>query len=417
MNLIIDEKHVEILIAGIAMEIFSRIQTRGVISWNAIIAGYADQGLDNEVLKCFECMQTSGVCLDEVTFVYILKACGSIKALEKGEELHDLIIREGMLENDSFVATALVNMYFDLGMLVEAQIVHGMSVRDEVSWNVSISGFIYHRLDDMTLQSYKQMLQEGFAPNVVTFLRVLKACAGEGTVHKGQELHSEIAQIGHLQNDVMIGVALIDIAMEIFSRIQTRGVISWNAIIAGYADQGLDNEVLKCFECMQTSGVCPDEVTFVYILKACGSIKALEKGEELHDLIIREGMLENDSFVATALVNMYFDLGMLVEAQIVHGMSVRDEVSWNVLISGFIYHRLDDMTLQSYKQMLQEGFAPNVVTFLRVLKACAGEGTVHKGQELHSEIARIGHLQNDVMIGAALIDMYAKCGDKGPAAD
>ncbi|KAH7446601.1 hypothetical protein KP509_01G064100 [Ceratopteris richardii] len=403
-----------------AQKTFDELAVQNVVSWTALITGYAQNGSGEKALYCFEQMRRDGLSPNESTFSCILKACGAVGDFWKGCEVHVEIMKVALLERDIVIANALVDMYAKCGDMVKAQTVFNeLSVPDVVSWSTLISGYAQHLHYEQVLCCFEQMLQEGFAPNVVTFLRVLKACAGEGTVHKGQELHSEIARTGHLQNDVMIGAALIDMyakcgviarAMEIFSRIQTRGVISWNAIIAGYADQGLDNEVLKCFECMQTSGVCPDEVTFVYILKACGSIKALEKGEELHDLIIRVGMLENDSFVATALVNMYFDLGMLVEAQIVHGMSVRDEVSWNVLISGFIYHRLDDMTLQSYKQMLQEGFAPNVVTFLRVLKACAGEGTVHKGQELHSEIARIGHLQNDVMIGASLIDMYAKCG-------
>ncbi|KAH7433220.1 hypothetical protein KP509_07G059900 [Ceratopteris richardii] len=404
-----------------AQEVFDSLKVRNLVSWNSLMTCYIEQGHEEQALASYELMLCTGLVPNSVTFICVLKACSSVGIPYQGQMIHAHIVKTGLLESDCFIETALVDMYLKcLGIQAAEKIFNKLVFKTRASWNVLIAGYIECEENENGIKCFEQMQREGHSPDTVTFLSILKACGSLKNASKADQIHAEIAKtsLGTL-DIVMVSNALVSTyvkcgvlekAQEAFNKILVKTVISWNAIIAGYADQGLDNEVLKCFECMQASGVCPDEVTFVYILKACGSIKALEKGEELHDLIIREGMLENDSFVATALVNMYFDLGMLVEAQIVHGMSVRDEVSWNVLISGFIYHRLDDMALQSYKQMLQEGFAPNVVTFLRVLKACAGEGTVHKGQELHSEIARIGHLQNDVMIGAALIDMYASFG-------
>eukprot|EP00250_Pteridium_aquilinum_P024641 c29380_g1_i1 orf=3-248(+) len=71
-------------------------------------------------------------------------------------------------------------------------------------------------------------------------------------------------------------------AQEVFDKLSVRNVISWTALIAGYAEQGLGEEALICYEQMQLAGYPPDVVTFACALKACGSIKALDKGQEIH---------------------------------------------------------------------------------------------------------------------------------------
>lgn len=46
---------------------------------------------------------------------------------------------------------------------------------------------------------------------------------------------------------------------------------------------------------MQRKGLSPDEVTFSCILKACGSMGAVDKGELVNDEIVRQGLLEGFS--------------------------------------------------------------------------------------------------------------------------
>ena len=50
--------------------------------------------------------------LDVVTFLSILKACGSIRSLDKGQNVHGKIIKEGLLFLDKgrLIGTALVDM-------------------------------------------------------------------------------------------------------------------------------------------------------------------------------------------------------------------------------------------------------------------------------------------------------------------
>mgnify|MGYP000019895263 FL=1 len=75
-----------------AQEVLEELPTRNVISWNALLAGYGQQGQCYEVLYGFEHMQSEGLSLDTITFICTLKACRSTKTMHIGEQIHDRIM-------------------------------------------------------------------------------------------------------------------------------------------------------------------------------------------------------------------------------------------------------------------------------------------------------------------------------------
>ena len=62
--------------------------------------------------------------------------------------------------------------------------------------------------------------------------------------------------------------------------------------------------------------------------------------------------------------------------------------------------------LDCFDEMQREGILSVAVT----LKACATIGAANKGSQIHDEILRQGLLQNDIVLGGALVNMYAECG-------
>ena len=59
----------------------------------------------------------------------------------------------------------------------------------------------------------------------------------------------------------------------------------------------------------------PNEVTYICILKACGSVRTIDKGKQIHEEIANKGLLLNNIVLGNALVNMYVKCGMLAKAQ------------------------------------------------------------------------------------------------------
>eukprot|EP00250_Pteridium_aquilinum_P021025 c25013_g19_i1 orf=2-346(+) len=102
---------------------------------------------------------------------------------------------------------------------------------------------------------------------------------------------------------------------KIFDDLPVRNLVSWTALVAGYAEYGHGQEALDCFKLMQHEGLSPDAVSFACILKACGGIGAASRGQKLHAEVVKHGLQEKLMVVGTALVEMYANLGMLAEAQ------------------------------------------------------------------------------------------------------
>ncbi|KAJ7522179.1 hypothetical protein O6H91_19G086300 [Diphasiastrum complanatum] len=400
-----------------ARELFDNMSERDVASWNAMIAGYAQNGLGKEALALYEQMKQEGMQPDNVTFVLLLKACASLAGLEQGRQLHSEIIKRGF-QSDVVVGSTLVNMYAKCGCTEDArELFDNMSERDVVSWNAMITGYAQNGLGKEALALYEQMKQEGMQPDNVTFVLLLKACASLAGLEQGRQLHSEIIKRG-FQSDVVVGRTLVNMyakcgctedARELFDNTSERDVVSWNAMIAGYAQNGLGKEALALYEQMKQEGMHPDNVTLVLLLKACASLAALEQGKQLHSEIRKRGF-QSDVVVGSTLVDMYAKCGCTEDArELFDNMSERNVVSWTAMIAGYAQNGLGKDALALYEQMKQEGVQPDNVTFVLLLKACASLAALEQGKQLHYEIIERG-FQSDVVVGNTLVDMYAKCG-------
>ena len=65
-------------------------------------------------------------------------------------------------------------------------------------------------------------------------------------------------------------------------------MISWNTLIAGYAQQGQGYEAVKCLVEMQKEGLSPNEVTFLSVLWSCSHSGLLELSEFLFGIMTRK---------------------------------------------------------------------------------------------------------------------------------
>ncbi|KAH7298299.1 hypothetical protein KP509_25G036300 [Ceratopteris richardii] len=373
-----------------AQEVFNSFATPDVVLWNALISGYAQQGHGFEALGCFEQMKgQKGVFPDEITFACSLKACGIVKDVGKGEAIHSEVDKEGLVKGSQLVGNALIDMYAKCGSLVKAQqVFDSLPIQDLVSWNALISGYVQNERGEDALSCFEQMLQKELSPNAVTFACVLKACGSIGGRFRGQEIHCMIEKTGFLRKDQLVCNALIDMygkvgmlvkSQQLFIDLQTRDIISWNALITGYVHQNRGEEAIEFFEQMRRHGLTPSAVTFTCCLKACGSIGATEKTREVHAYLENSGLLKKSQVVGNALVDVYAKCGVVAKAQEVFDLlPSHNVVSWNSLITGYAYLGSMEAVIMNLNRMRGEGCEPNLVTFHIVLNACRHAGLVDK---------------------------------------
>lgn len=409
-----------------ARRVFDTLPAKDTVTWTAMITGYADHGLCQEALSVFDEMQQDGITpADSVVFVCLLKACAKEKSLHHGKQLHLQIARRG-LDADLIVGNCLLDMYGKCGCPENARrVFDGMKIKDLVSWNCMLAGYVHNKLGQSALALYARMQEEcASSPDSLTFVSLLQACTSMETLQMGQQLHGQIQERG-LQKDVVVGSCLVDMyakcgslldARQVFDELSTKDVVTWTTMIAGYANSGLGKEALSLYENMRMEGInVADNVTFACLLKACTSLGDLQHGKQLHSHILERG-LEVNLVVGNALVDMYGKCGSLVDAQkVFHSLLKRDVATWNALILGYVGNGQGQEALQVYSDMAVDGkITPNCVTFVGLLKACASVGALFLGKKIHEEIEGRG-LEEDLVLGNCLVDMYGKCGSLSEA--
>lgn len=331
-----------------AWGVFKLMPERNVVSWTTMIAGYAEHGFGKEALALFKQMEREHVKPNRVTFLSILKACSSLTDLEEGRKVHAKIKKQGF-NADVFVGSTLIDMYAKCGSVHEARrVFDDMHERNVVSWNAMIAGYSQHGHGKEALALLKQMPFQGVKPNEFTFASIIKACASLEALEEGKQVHSRIKEEG-FGSDVFIGSILIDMyakcgaiedAEQVFNESTEKNVVSWNAMVSGYAQHGYCEEALSLFKRMKQEGVKPTETTFTSVLLACSHAGLLDEGRAIFESMSQDHGIKASVEHFACMVDLLGRWGHLVEAvELINKMEIEPDVAvWMALLSACRIH-------------------------------------------------------------------------------
>ncbi|KAE8653088.1 hypothetical protein Csa_020070 [Cucumis sativus] len=105
-------------------------------------------------------------------------------------------------------------------------------------------------------------------------------------------------------------------ASRVFIELPYREIISWNALISGYAQNALCQEALEAF-LYAVMEYKPNEYTFGSVLNAISAGEEdipLKHGQRCHSHLIKVG-LNFDPIISGALLDMYAKRGSIQESQ------------------------------------------------------------------------------------------------------
>ncbi|XP_059074064.1 pentatricopeptide repeat-containing protein At3g12770 [Cryptomeria japonica] len=402
-----------------ACQVFEKMSEHNILLWNAMLAGYASHGLSEETITLYYQMQIEGMSPDEFTFSIVLKVCASPLVLQEGKKIHSHIVKKMGLESGVVVATGLVDMYVKCGSIEDAQQVFDkMPERNVVSWTAMLRGYVQNGQGIEALKMFNQMQLGEEIPNSFTTVNVLAACGQLGYLHQGKWIHAYVIRSG-FESDCFIGPALINMyancnsifdGCQMFDKISKRDVFSWTSIIGACAQNGYAHEALANFKDMQLQSINPNSVTLLSVIMACTNIGNLTYGRCVHGYVLRRGFQADES-VGNSVLTMYAKCHTIeVASTLFQKMARRNVVSWNAMITGYTQIGYHNDALTIFHQMVElENMKPDQVTVVSALSSCSHLGALQKGKWIHEYIIRSG-FAIDVFIGAALIDMYAKCG-------
>ncbi|KAK3042281.1 hypothetical protein RJ639_001876 [Escallonia herrerae] len=270
------------------------------------------------------------------------------------------------------VQNSLLAVYAKCGRLSSARsFFDGMEGKDSVSWNSIITGY-----------------------------------CRTGEVGEARRLFELMAEEGNGDEDE---------ATDLFQRMEKDGTIkrdtaSWNALIAGYLQNGQKNKALGVFRQMQSLGVTPNSVTILSILPACANLVAAKKVREIQCCVLRRN-LDSEMSVLNSLIDTYAKAGNVVYSKsIFDRLLTKDIISWNTMMTGFVLHGCSGEALALYDRMRQLGIEPNRGTFVPLISAYGLAKLVNEGERVFSSMTEDYNIIPYLDHCAAMVEIYGRSG-------
>ncbi|KAK9006744.1 hypothetical protein V6N11_019078 [Hibiscus sabdariffa] len=398
-----------------ARRIFDTMPNKDLVSWNAILSGYSQEdGYGLEAIWTFFEMVKQRMKLDNVSFTGAVSACGHQRNLEVGRQVHGLCIKRGYGTHVS-ICNVLMSMYAKCEDVEDAKLVfRRMNERNVISWTTMIS------IDEKdALHHFNEMRSDYVHPNDVTFVGLIHAITTGKLMEEGRMVHACCVKGNFLSesnvcNSLITMYAkfeLIQDSVKVFEELESREIVSWNALISGYAQNGMFLEALRTF--FSAARECkPNQYTFGSVLNAIGSGEhlSLKHGQWCHMHLIKVGF-NTDPIVSNALLDMYAKRGSMAEAQKVFSeIPQKSQFAWTSLISAHARHGNYDSVMASFKDMKREGVKPDSITFLSILTACGRNGMVDIGKQLFDSMLTEYKIEPSSEHYSCMVDMLGRAG-------
>ncbi|XP_021730933.1 pentatricopeptide repeat-containing protein At3g57430, chloroplastic-like [Chenopodium quinoa] len=421
-----------------AKSLLYTFEERDLVTWNTMISSFSQNDRFIEALEFLKFMVQKGVRPDGVTVASVLPACSHLELLHLGKEIHAYVIRNEVLSDNTFVTSALVDMYSNCKEVTSGRLVFdNTQVRNIAIWNAMLAGYALNGRFEDALKLFIEMLEvAGVSPNPTTMASVFPSCVHSQEFLDKEGIHGFVIKLGfdrntYVQNallDMYSRIGKIEISKNIFDSMEQKDIVSWNTMITGFVVCGQHSEALLLLHEMQRLNDSEDEheydfrtfhransITLMAVLPGCASLSALAKGKEIHAYAIKNNMA-SDVAVGSALVDMYAKCGCLnVSKRVFDLMPKKNVITWNVLIMAYGMHGLGEEALSLFREMAAEALQgsdtkPNEVTIIAVFAACSHSGLVNEGLDLFYSMSDKYGINPTANHYACVVDLLGRAG-------
>ncbi|KAG8391775.1 hypothetical protein BUALT_Bualt01G0222000 [Buddleja alternifolia] len=348
---------------GSAWKVVESMERDDVISWNAMIVGYVRRGFPEQALSLFKMMRAKNMELDEFTYPSVLNSLALTKDVKNSKSLHSLVIKSGF-EVYLLVSNALIDMYAKQNSLDCALKSFNFVVqKDVISWTSLITGCAQNGCHEEALKLFCKMRMDGIATDHVVISSVLSSCAELALLDLGQQVHANSIKAG-LDSSLSVGNSLVSLyanggsledAEKVFNSMETRNVISWTALIVGYAQNGKGIESFRFYDEMIASGVKPDFIMFIGLLFACSHAGLIDRGRFYFESMVKDYGISPGPDHYACMIDLLGRSGKMQEAEkLLNEMTVEpDATVWKALLSACRVHGNIDLAKRASMALIE----------------------------------------------------------------
>ncbi|XP_057972925.1 pentatricopeptide repeat-containing protein At1g71420 isoform X2 [Malania oleifera] len=412
-----------------ARRLFDEMPHRNIVSWTALISGYAQHGRADECFCVFSdmliyCRPT------EFAFASVLSSCGKHDG-NRGRQVHAFALKTSF-DVYVFVSNALISMYFkscDCGGIGNVDgkddawtVFKTMEYRNLISWNSMIAGLQLCGLEAQAISVFSQMHCDGVGFDRATLLSVFSSLCGINCsdIDLGLkacfQLHCLTIKTG-FHSETEVATALVKAYSNLGGEVadcygiflETNGcrdVVSWTGIITAFAEQAPEEALfLFCQFCQE--GLTPDRYTLSIVLKACSGLATERCTWVVHVQIIKAGF-EDDTVLKNALIHAYARCGSIIlSKKVFNEILIHDIISWNSMLKAYALHGLATEALLLFSQM---NVKPDATTFVSLLSACGHSGMVKEGTKVFDAMSTNYGIVPRIDHYACMVDILGRAG-------
>ncbi|XP_021852316.1 pentatricopeptide repeat-containing protein At4g02750 [Spinacia oleracea] len=297
-----------------AIRLFKEMPCRNIISCTAMIDGYLQKGMVGEAKALFDQIPQK----NSITWTVMISGYVQNGMFEGARELF-----EQMPNKTVVAATAMITGYCKEGKMEDARnLFDRLSQKDHVAWNAMITGYTQNDSGEEALKLFSEMLRLSIQPDKATFVSVLTACSSLTSVKEGGQTHSLVVKFGYGTNLSVCNALLsmyskcgsvVDSELA-FTEIHNPDVVSWNTILAGYAQHGLYEKARALFNEMCAKGFDPNGITFLSMLSTCGHTGKVNDSLVWFDTMVKDYKLPPNPEHYACLVDILCRKGQLEKA-------------------------------------------------------------------------------------------------------
>lgn len=228
-----------------------------------------------------------------------------------------------------------------------------MPVRDVVTWNSMVGGYVKNSRFFDALSLFRRMLSAEVEPDGFTFASMVTACARLGALCNAKWVHGLMVEkkveLNYILSAALIDMyakcGRIDVSRRVFGEVMRDHVSVWNAMISGLAIHGLAMDAIEVVSRMEKECVLPDSITFIGVLTACSHCGLVEEGRKYFDMMQNRFMIRPQLEHFGTMVDLLGRAGLIDEAYgVITAMPMEpDVVIWRALLSACRIYRKKEL--------------------------------------------------------------------------
>ncbi|KAJ6338856.1 hypothetical protein OIU76_008340 [Salix suchowensis] len=337
---------------------------------------------------------------------------------ERGQLFQARQLLDQMPNRNSFSTDIIISGYVKSGNLTVARRIFDDTVeRTVVTWTTMIGAYSKSNRFGDAFKLFAEMHRSGSEPDYVTYITLLAGCNDLKMAKELYQVHAQIVRLGHHLNlrvcntllDSYFKTGGLDSARRIFMEMGGWDSVSFNVMITGYANNGLNEGAIKLFVEMQNLGFKPSDFTFAAVIGASTGLDNTAFGKQIHGFVVKTSFIRN-VFVGNAFLDFYSKHDCVDEVRkLFNEMPEWDGVSYNVTITAYAWVGKVKESTDLFQELQFTTFDRKNFPFPTMLSIAASSLDLQMGRQLHAQVV-VSMDDPDFRVSNSLVDMYAKCG-------